>query len=471
MNTQTLESPVLGQPATGRVASVARAPSLGWWVARRVLAGLGVLLAVSIIVFLATVALPGDAARTILGPDATPATLAAMRDQLGLNDPLIPRYFSWLGGVLTGDFGMSLSGTSSVGSIVGPRLVNSLALFLYTSLIAIPGSIVLGALLGARRDRLVDKVGTFWLLALLATPDFVVGTLCVIAFATTLFHWFPATSVIGPGDSAFLAIDQMALPMIALSLISAAYLARAMRSSTIEILDSDYIAMARLRGIPERMIIWRHAVPNALVPAVQGASLMLKYLLGGVVIVEFVFNYPGLGTLLRTSVTERDIPTIQAVTLIFAAGTICSTSWPTSSPSISRRVCGRRSDDERARLDALAAHDGGAGGDVAGEAQRLARRARARSHAGRSGADASRSCCWRSSGRSSPPTTRRRSSPPRSSRPARSAPRCRLPRRGRPLPAARRGSPRGLDLAGGDGARRGARRDAGADRGLCPQQA
>lgn len=325
MKTEALENPVMGEAdlEEARVGrSGARTTSHGLWILRRVLAALVVLLAVSLIVFVATVALPGDAARSILGPDATTESLEIVREQLGLNEPVLERYVDWLGGILTGDLGTSLTGGQSVSSIVGPRFVNSIALLLYTAIIAIPGSIALGALLAVRRDRLVDKAGTIALLALLATPDFIISTICVILFATTAFQLLPATSLISPGESPFLAFEQLALPIIALSLIAAAYLARMMRASTIEILESDYIAMARLRGVPERLIIWRHAVPNALVPAVQGSALMLKYLLGGVVIVEFVFNYPGLGSLLRSAVTDRDVPVIQAVVLIFAAGTV-----------------------------------------------------------------------------------------------------------------------------------------------------
>jgi peptide/nickel transport system permease protein len=295
---------------------------VGPWVLKRLASGLLVLLAVSAIVFVATVALPGDAARTVLGPDASPQSIAALRAQLGLDDPVLGRYLHWLGDLLTGDLGTSLTAKSAVSGILGDRLVNSLVLMFYTSIIAIPGSIALGALLAIRRDGKVDKAVSTTFLALLATPDFVVGTLCVVLFSTTVFELFPATSNIAPGTSPFTAFDQLALPVVALALIAGAYLVRAMRASTIEILDSDYIAMARLRGASERRIIWRHAVPNALVPAVQGSALMLKYLLGGVVVVEFVFSYPGLGSLLRTAVTERDVPLIQAVVLVFAPGTV-----------------------------------------------------------------------------------------------------------------------------------------------------
>lgn len=325
MTAQTVEQPVTSEatPEPRSATGARAAPAAHWrWILRRVASGLVVLLAVSCIVFAATVALPGDAARTILGPEATPEALDAMRGRLGLDEPVPSRYVQWLGDVVTGDLGTSLTGRTPVGEVVGDRLMNSIALFLYTAIVAVPGSIALGALLAIRRDRLVDKAGMLALLALLATPDFVVATICVILLATTVFTLLPATSLIQPGDSPFLAFEQLALPIVALSLIAAAYLARMVRASTIEILESEYVAMARLRGVPERRIIWRHAVPNALVPAVQGSALMLKYLLGGVVIVESVINYPGLGSLLRTAVTDRDVPVIQAVVLVFAAGTV-----------------------------------------------------------------------------------------------------------------------------------------------------
>jgi peptide/nickel transport system permease protein len=307
-----------------RRSGVGRSPAAArfLWVGRRVLSGILVLLVVSLIVFAATTVLPGDAARSIVGPHGTAAQLEAVRHQLGLDQSVLQRYWDWLSGVLTGDLGTSLIGKQAIGSLIGERLVNSMALLLCTALVAIPASIAVGAWLGVHRDGWLDRILTGSTLGILALPDFIIATFAVIVFATSVVELLPATSTIPPGDSPFAHLDYLVLPVLTLSLIAGAYLVRTMRAATIEILESDYVAMARLRGISRRRIIWRHAVPNALVPAIQGSALMLQYLLGGVVLVEVIFNYPGLGTLLASGVGNRDVPIVQAVAMVFAAGVV-----------------------------------------------------------------------------------------------------------------------------------------------------
>jgi len=292
------------------------------WVLRRIGLGVLTLLFVSIVVFSATQALPGDPAHAILGRYATPALVRQLDLQLHLNRPLYVQYWDWLSGVVQGNFGQSLAARAPVSSLLGPRIVNSLVLLLYVGAITIPLSISIGTWGAVRRDRIGDRVTQATFISVMALPDFVVATACVILLATTVLSVLPAVSILSPGQSAFTAFSDIALPVLSLLIISVPFQSRLVRASMIEALESEYVQMARLRGVPERRVIWRHALPNALVPAVQSMALTLSYLLGGVVIIEFVFNYPGLGGLLDESIGNRDLPVIQAVTLIFTAGVV-----------------------------------------------------------------------------------------------------------------------------------------------------
>jgi peptide/nickel transport system permease protein len=292
------------------------------WIARRLGFGIIVLWVVSTVVFAATQALPSDAARAILGQSATPSALAALRQQLGLDRPLLAQYGHWLGGVLTGDFGTSLAARQPVTQVIGGRLANSLSLLLCVALIAIPLSLFLGSVTAIRRDRLLDRSMLLVSLVLTALPEFVVGMAAVILFATTVFTVLPAVSLFAPADSPFAHPRAIALPVLTLVLAVVPYLYRQVRASMIDVLESEYIAMARFKGMPERIVMRRHALPNALIPVIQAASLMLTWLLGGVVVIEFLFRYPGLGTALSDAIANRDLPVIQGVVLIFAAGVV-----------------------------------------------------------------------------------------------------------------------------------------------------
>jgi peptide/nickel transport system permease protein len=292
------------------------------WLLKRVLGGLLVLFAVSVLIFVATQALPSDPAQTILGRQATPKLLAALREQLGLNRPLPVQYFSWLEKLLHGDLGMSIAAKKPVMAIIGNRLLNSFALLLFSAAVLLPLSILIGVVMAVWRDSRLDRGLNIVFLSLMALPDFVVGTILLIIFATLVFQIFPAVSLIPPGQTGFSAPYKLILPVMTGVLITAPYLIRQTRAAMIEALDSEYVAQARLRGINERRVIWRQAMPNALVPMVQGSALMLSYLLGGVVVIEYIYNYPGLGGLLNDAVRFRDLPVLQAVTLIFAAGVI-----------------------------------------------------------------------------------------------------------------------------------------------------
>lgn len=286
---------------------------------RRIALGLLTLFLVSVVVFAATQALPGDAARAILGRDATPARLAALREQLHLNQSVFAQYTHWLGGILTGNLGTSAATEQPVSQLLSGRIGNSAFLVLVSALVAIPMSIGLGVWMAMRRDRVADHVGSTVSLVLAALPEFVIGIILVLLFATSVFHLLPAVSLIAPGDHAWQHLNVVILPAATLVLAVTPYISRIMRGSMIEVLQSDYVTMARLKGLPERTVIWRHAVPNAIVPAIQVSALQLAWMAGGVVVVEFVFSFPGIGAALVDAVGNRDVPVVQALTIIIAA--------------------------------------------------------------------------------------------------------------------------------------------------------
>jgi peptide/nickel transport system permease protein len=288
-------------------------------VLRRLALGLLTLWLISLVVFAAVLALPGDAATAILGKEATPDRVAALRDQLNLDDSVVSQYLQWIGGVLTGSFGESAATQQAVSALLSDRVANSTFLVLVASVVAIPLSIGLGVWLAMRRDRAVDHVGSTVTLVLAALPEFVIGIGLVLLFATSVFHWFPAVSILPPGEKAWQQPDVVVLPAATLVLAVTPYISRIMRGSTIEVLESEYVTMARLKGLPERTVIWRHAVPNAIVPAIQVAALQLAWMAGGVVVVEYVFSYPGIGAALVDAVGNRDMPVVQTVTMLAAA--------------------------------------------------------------------------------------------------------------------------------------------------------
>ena len=274
---------------------------------------------ISLIVFAAVLALPGDAATAILGREATPDRVAALRDQLNLEDSVVSQYLQWIGGVVTGSFGESAATQQPVSDLLNERVPNSLFLVFVASAIAIPLSIVIGVFLAMRRDRPADHVGSTVSLVLAALPEFVIGIGLVLLFATSVFKWFPAVSLLAPGQRAWEAPKYVVLPAATLILAVTPYISRIMRGSMIEVLESEYVTMARLKGLPERTVIWRHAVPNAIVPAIQVAALQLAWMAGGVVVVEFVFSYPGIGPLLVEGVANQDMPVVQTLVMLAAA--------------------------------------------------------------------------------------------------------------------------------------------------------
>jgi peptide/nickel transport system permease protein len=286
---------------------------------RRIGLGILTLWLVSLIVFAAVIALPGDAATAILGKEATPDRVAALREQLHLNESVVSQYTHWFGGLLTGNLGKSAATQQPVSQLLSDRVANSAFLVFVASIIAIPLSIVIGVWMAMKRDRVVDHVTSTVTLVLAALPEFVIGILLVLIFATGLFHIFPAVSLLAPGQKAWEAPKNIVLPAATLVVAVTPYISRIMRGSMIEVLESEYVTMARLKGLPERQVIWRHAVPNAIVPAIQVAALQLAWMAGGVVLVEFVFSYPGIGAALVDAVGNRDMPVVQTVTMLAAA--------------------------------------------------------------------------------------------------------------------------------------------------------
>jgi peptide/nickel transport system permease protein len=288
-------------------------------VIRRILWGLLTLWVASLLVFAATLALPGDPATAILGREATPERLAAVRENLHLDQSALSQYLHWLGGVVTLDPGNSIVSQKPVTEVLSDRLVNTLWLTLVAGLVSIPIAIGLGVLMAVRRDGVTDHGFSTATLVFAALPPFVIGIGTVVLFATQVFTWFPGVSLVPPGTSGWDSPDVLVLPALTLCLVVIPYVSRVMRGSMIEVLESDYITMARLKGISERRVIWRHAVPNAIAPAIQAVALALAYMAGGIVVIEFVFNYPGIGTALVDGVRNRDMPVVQFIVMLIAA--------------------------------------------------------------------------------------------------------------------------------------------------------
>jgi len=287
--------------------------------ARRLVAGVFTLFAVSIIVFAATQVLPGNAASAVLGQSATPLRVAQLEAQMHLNRPAVVQYASWIGGILHGNPGTSLVANQPVASIVLPRVLASAALVILAAVIGVTIGVVGGVLAASRRSGLIDQSMSLGSLIITAMPEFVVALLLVVLFSTTVFRVLPAVSIITPGQSVLNSPSQLVLPVATLVIVIVPYIFRMMRGAMLEALESDYVEMAQLRGQSVRRVLFVHALPNALAPVIQVIGLTLLYLAGGIVVVEFVFNYRGLGQGLINAVTTRDIPTIQFLVLLLAA--------------------------------------------------------------------------------------------------------------------------------------------------------
>jgi len=288
-------------------------------VARRVLLGLVTLVVVSIVVFAATQFLPGDAAQAVLGRSATPERLEALRTQLHLDEPVAVQYWLWLSGLLTGDPGISLANQKPILPQVLPRIANSFTLLLATVIVAVPLAIVAGIAAALRRGKAADTTMTVAALGLAAAPEFVIAIGLIALFSTVVFHWLPPVSMVPPGSSVLARPAILVLPVMTLAIVVFPYIFRMIRASMIEVLESEYIEMGRLKGLSRRRLVFVHALPNALGPTLQVVALTFAYLAGGVVIVEYIFGFPGIGQGLINAVTTRDIPTIQLAVLLLAA--------------------------------------------------------------------------------------------------------------------------------------------------------
>jgi peptide/nickel transport system permease protein len=298
--------------------------------------GLITLFAVSILIFASVNALPGDFAQAILGQGATEEAVNAIREDLGLNKPVLTRYFDWLGGVVTGDFGTSFAqanmssfagsatgkgGISSVAAQLAPRFSNTFFLASVAAAISIPLSLVLGILAALYRNSVYDRVVNITTLTAISSPEFFIAYLLIL-FLAFLNPVLPSLSNIYDGMSFADRLERTLLPALTLTLAVTAQMMRMTRAAIINLLASPYIEMARLKGISPLRVIVRHALPNALAPIINVIALNLAYLITGVVVVEFVFVYPGIGQLFVDSVKIRDIPVVQACCLLFAAAYI-----------------------------------------------------------------------------------------------------------------------------------------------------
>lgn len=294
---------------------------LSWFIGRL---GYGLLTAwvISLVVFIATQALPSDPARVILGPDAPLESILTLQRQLGLDQPILWQYVRWLGAALSGELGVSLDSNAPVASILWGRFGYTLALLAGVIALVVPAALVLGVSLALRRDSTLDRWSLSLLIFLKATPGFLLAIGLVLLFSMPHMGWLPAVSILDPDLSLWRQLKFLILPVLALSLSALPYLTRMVRAALIDALESDYVIAARLRGIPRWRIVWCHTLPNALVPAIQGVALTLRTLIGGAVLAEVIFSYPGIGTALNAAIQMRDLPMIQAIVLVITLAVV-----------------------------------------------------------------------------------------------------------------------------------------------------
>jgi peptide/nickel transport system permease protein len=274
---------------------------------------------VSVIIFFATEVLPGNAAYAILGHSATPGSIRALEIQMHLNRPLVDQYGGWVGGLLTGHLGTSLANGEPVSTLIGPRLVNSAALVLISGVVGSLVGVTAGVFAALRRGRVADETMSVLSLTFASLPEFVVAIGLIIVFATLVFHILPAVSIVPPGTYAWSTPKLLILPVLTLVLVIAPYIFRMTRSAMIEALESEYVELARLVGLPTWRVLLVHALPNVVPTIVQVVGLNVLYLAGGIVVVEYVYDYPGIGQALVSAVSNRDIPVIQFIVVVLAS--------------------------------------------------------------------------------------------------------------------------------------------------------
>ena len=284
----------------------------------RLAVAVATLLAVSVVVFAGVSLLPGNAAQIALGQEATPQRVAALSRQYGLDRPITTRYVDWLTGLLHGDLGESLTANEPVTTLIGHNLRNTAILAAGAILVIVPLAVVLGVLSALWRDSWFDYVIAAGSLAFLSTPEFVVGTGLIVVLATGL-GLFPPVSLLDSQASPLSQLNLLVLPILTLALVAVGQATRMIRASMIEILNQDYIQSALLRGVPRWQILFRHALPNAFDSTVQVLALTVGWLVGGVVVTETLFQYPGIGSAFANAVNARDLPTVEAAAMIVTA--------------------------------------------------------------------------------------------------------------------------------------------------------
>jgi peptide/nickel transport system permease protein len=300
-------------PSGGRAAQPVR--DLLIW---RVPLGLLSVVLVGVLTYVATRLLPGDAAAAVLGQYATPESLAALRAELGLDQSLVPGLFSWFGDFVTGHYGDSLATRGPVTDLVLPRLQNSAVLIVVVALLSTLVGVVAGVVAAHRRDGKFDDTASTLALVVSALPEFVVGVFVIFVFSLGIFSWFPAVSIISPQERIWDQPTKLVLPALTLVIVTMPYMFRMVRAAMIEALTSDYAEVAQLKGASTRRLLFGHALPNAIAPAIQVFGLNLLYLAGGIVLVETVFQYPGIGLALASAVQNRDVPVLQFIVVLLA---------------------------------------------------------------------------------------------------------------------------------------------------------
>jgi peptide/nickel transport system permease protein len=287
-------------------------------VAQRVALSLLLLVLVSVLIFVGTNLLPGDVAQSILGQSATPEALANLRRDLGLNDPALTRYVAWLGGAVQGDLGTALTNGQDITQAIGRRMGNTLFLAFWAAVIAVPLAIFLGLVAVRYRDRWPDRLISAITLASISVPEFLLGYVIMYVIAVKL-RWFPSVAMINDGMSLGEKLQAIAMPVTVLTLVVLAHMMRMTRAAILNVMQSAYIETAELKGLNGFQVIVRHALPNAIAPIANVVMLNMAYLVVGVVVIEVVFTYPGMGQYLVDHVAKRDVPVVQACGLIFAA--------------------------------------------------------------------------------------------------------------------------------------------------------
>lgn len=282
----------------------------------RVLLGIVTLWLVSVLIFIGTEMLPGDVATAILGQSATPDNVAALRLQLGLDQPPVLRYLHWFWSVLHGNLGHSLANGEPISNELLPRLGNTLFLAGYAAIVAIPLAVGLGIAAAIWRDSIFDRIANTLTLVSISVPEFFVGYVLVILFAIRL-TWFPSLAMVDPSTTFLQRLYACTLPMLTLTLVVLAHMLRMTRASVTAVMSSPYIESAVLKGISRWRIVVQHALPNALAPIINVVAFNLAYLVVGVILVEVVFVYPGIGQYMVDAVTKRDLPVVQACGLLF----------------------------------------------------------------------------------------------------------------------------------------------------------